>query len=74
MTAFPSPGNGSPAILLPRRSARIGFIARLTRLFHRREVHDGLRTLSDIQLRDIGIERHRIGPSIDPDRTRRPSW
>jgi uncharacterized protein YjiS (DUF1127 family) len=43
-------------------------------LFHRPVSLDDLKHMSDAKLRDIGIERHRIGPAMEPDRARWRSW
>jgi uncharacterized protein YjiS (DUF1127 family) len=72
MSASPWSADVSPAVLLPRRSARPMRLAWLIGLF--RDSLEDLRYLADAQLRDIGIERHRIGPAIEPDRARWHSW
>ena len=74
MSAPPQAANVSAAVLSARRSALAMRLAWLIRLFHRRDSLDDLKALTDAQLRDIGIERHRIGPSIEPDRTPFRSW
>jgi uncharacterized protein YjiS (DUF1127 family) len=76
MSAPPAVGKASPSLLLlrPRRSALTMLLAWLIRLLYRHDSLDDLKALTDAQLRDIGIERHRIGPSIDRDRDRCPSW
>jgi uncharacterized protein YjiS (DUF1127 family) len=74
MSASPSAGNASSAVLLPRNTALALLHSRLIGLFQRQDSLDHLKTLTDAQLRDIGIERHRIGPSLEGDRARWRSW
>ena len=74
MSASPWGANVSPAVLLPRHSARPMRLAWLIGLFRRSDSLDDLRHLPDAQLRDIGIERHRIGPAVELHRTRWHSW
>jgi uncharacterized protein YjiS (DUF1127 family) len=73
MSASTSGANVFPALLLPRRATlllRLAFV----RLFQRPDALDDLRHLADAQLRDIGIERHRIGPAMAPDCARWRLW
>jgi uncharacterized protein YjiS (DUF1127 family) len=74
MTASTSGANISPAVLLPRRALRAVGLAWLIRLFHRPDALEALRPMADAQLRDIGIERHRIGPAMEPDPARWRLW
>jgi uncharacterized protein YjiS (DUF1127 family) len=74
MSASTSGANVSPAVLLPRRAMLILRLAWLVRLFQRPDALDDLRHMADAQLRDIGIERHRIGPAMAPDCGRWRLW
>jgi uncharacterized protein YjiS (DUF1127 family) len=74
MSASPWGANVSPAVLLPHHSARRMRLAWLIGLFRRPDSLEDLRHLPDVQLRDIGIERHRIGPAAEPHHARWPSW
>jgi uncharacterized protein YjiS (DUF1127 family) len=74
MSASTSGANVSPALLPPRRATLLLRLTSVVRLFHRPDAFDYLRHLADAQLRDIGIERHRIGPAIAPDCARWRLW
>jgi hypothetical protein len=74
MRASTSGANISPAVLLPRRTALPMRLGWLIGLFHRPVSLDDLKHMSDAKLRDIGIERHRIGPAMVPNRARWRSW
>jgi uncharacterized protein YjiS (DUF1127 family) len=73
MSASNSGANVSSAVMLPRRAA-LTRLAWLVRLFDRPDSSDDLRHMADAQLRDIGIERHRIGPALEPGRAHWRSW
>jgi uncharacterized protein YjiS (DUF1127 family) len=73
MSASTSGANVSSAVMLPRRAA-LTRLAWLVRLFDRPDSPDELRHMADAQLRDIGIERHRIGPALEPGRAHWRSW
>jgi uncharacterized protein YjiS (DUF1127 family) len=74
MSASTSGANVSSAVMLPRRAALLMRLAWLVRLFDRPDSSDELRHMADAQLRDIGIERHRIGPALEPGRAHWRSW
>jgi uncharacterized protein YjiS (DUF1127 family) len=74
MSASTSGANVSPAVLLPRRATLSLCLASVVRLFQRPDALDDLRHMADAQLRDIGIERHRIGPAMAPDWARWRLW
>jgi uncharacterized protein YjiS (DUF1127 family) len=74
MSATTSGANVSSAVMLPRRAALLTRLAWLGRLFYQADSPDELRHMGDAQLRDIGIERHRIGPALEPGRAHWHSW
>jgi uncharacterized protein YjiS (DUF1127 family) len=76
MSALPPAGKAN-SLLLPLQLWRSPVAVLLARLFgswRRQDSFDELRGLTDAQLRDIGIERHRIGPSVSRDLDRLRSW
>jgi hypothetical protein len=74
MSASTSGAKVFSAVLLPRRAALLTRLAWLIRLFHRPDWPGDLRYMADAKLRDIGIERHRIGPPMEPHRAHWRSW
>jgi uncharacterized protein YjiS (DUF1127 family) len=74
MSASTSGANVSSAVMLPRCAALLTRLAWLVRLLNRPDSPDDLRHMADALLLDIGIERHRIGPALEPDRAHWRSW